>query len=80
MVIKFIVSINNVDLSGAKLAKYRYRPINIKMATNNVVRNITPDVLTSVVEILLTLNNMSYTLVAYLYKCHKAVLMGLFLE
>jgi hypothetical protein len=78
MAITTVVSINTVDLSGVKLAKNRYRPINIKMATNNVVRNITPDVLTSAVEILLTLNNMSYTLVAYLYKRLKAVLMGLF--
>jgi hypothetical protein len=78
MAITTVVSTNTDDLSGVKLAKTRYRPINIKMATNNIVRNITPDVLTSAVEILLTLNNMSYTLVAYLYKCHKAVLMGLF--
>jgi predicted DNA-binding transcriptional regulator YafY len=70
MAIKTVVLINT-ELSRVKLAKNRDRPINIKMATNNVVRNITPDVLTSVVEILLTLNTMSFTLVAYLYKCPK---------
>lgn len=79
MAIKFAVLLNTDDLSGVKLAKNRYRPINIKMATNNVVRNITPDVLTPVVETLLTLNNMSYTLVAYLYiQIPKSSLMGLF--
>jgi hypothetical protein len=58
IVITFAVLVNTVDLSGV-VAKNRYRLRKIKIATNNVVSNIMPDVLTSVVNILLTLNNIS---------------------
>jgi hypothetical protein len=58
-VITFAVLVNTVDLAGV-VAKNRYRLRKIKIATNNVVSNIMPDVLTSAVNILLTLNNISY--------------------
>jgi len=58
-VITFAVLVNTVDLAGV-VAKNRYRLRKIKIATNNVVSNIMPDVLTSAVNILLTLNSISY--------------------
>jgi hypothetical protein len=57
-VIRFAVLVNTDDLSRV-VAKNRYRLRKIKIATNNVVSNIMPDVLTSAVNILLTLNNIS---------------------
>jgi hypothetical protein len=77
MATKNVVSINSDDISGVKLTKNRNRLINIKMATNNAVRNITPDFFTSEVEILLTANNISPTLGGYLYRCLEMVLMEL---
>lgn len=65
-VIKFAMLVNNDVLSGVKLATNRNRPSNIKIATNNVISNIMPDVLKSAVNILLTLNNTSDSLLAYL--------------